>query len=234
MNNMIKKIGILLFVTALLASCTNYGEKKVFNGTEIYYKDGVTETEVDKLGKSLIDAGFTDGEVKAVQFVKDGDKYLFKMIVKKEFEKEKSLENLFNIFPKELSGYMNLPIDLHVCDAYFNTLRVYKLEDAYKSIMAKSTEIRYTNKVMMSDVEKLKGFLIDYNFASDRVEKTVELDRENMTYIFKLVIPNNKLEDNAVVSYLTLLKGELSKNVFSRLPVKIHLCDDMMNTLKVI
>ncbi|MFK7749622.1 MAG: hypothetical protein AB8B65_14595 [Kordia sp.] len=231
---MIKKIGILLFVATFISSCTNYGEKKVFDGTEIYYKDGVTEAQVDKLGKSLINAGFTDGEVKSVQFVKDGDTYIFKMVVKEEFKKNSALENIFNIFPKELSGYMDLPIDLHVCDENFNTLRVYKLEDAFKSIMAKATEIRYTNKVMMSDVEKLKDFLIGYKFAGDDVEKTVELDRENMTYIFKLVIPKNRLEDKNVLSYLTLLKMEMSKNVFSRLPVKIHLCDDMMNTLKVI
>lgn len=229
-----KKIGILLLVTTLVSSCTNFGEKKIFDGTEIYYKDGVTEEQADKLGKTLVASDFTDGKTKSVQFVKDGDIYVFKMVVKNQFLEDKSLENIFNIFPKELSGYMDLPIDLHLCDEQFNTKRIYKLKDAFKTIMAKATEIRYSNKVMMSDVEKLKGFLIDYKFAGDKVEKTVEIDRENMTYIFKLVIPKNRLEDSVTLSYLTLLKGELSKKVFSRLPVKIHMCDELMNTLKVI
>ncbi|WP_298510328.1 hypothetical protein [uncultured Kordia sp.] len=229
---MIKKTGILLFILTLLSSCTNYGEKKIFDGTEIYYKDGVTEAQADKLGKSLMDAEFTNGEVKSVQFVKDGDMYLFKMVIKEQFLEDKSLENIFNIFPKELSGYMDLPIDLHLCDSQFNTLRVYKLEDAFKTMMAKRTEIRYTDKVMIEDVEKLKDFLIEYGFSSDNVEKTVELDRESMTYIFKLIIAKNKLENEAVLSYLTRLKMELTKKVFSGLPVKIHMCDEMMNTLK--
>lgn len=231
---MIKKIGILLFVMTLVSSCTDYGKKKIFNGTEVYYKDGVTEEQADELGKNLVESGFSNGEVKSVQFVKDGDIYVFKMIVKEEFEENKSLENIFNIFPKELSDYMNLPIDLHVCDNQFNTLRVYRLKDAFKSIMAKATEVRYTNKVTMEDVEKLKDFLIDYKFSGDKVEKTVEIDRENMTYIFKLVIDENRLEDKNVISYLTLLKMEMSKKAFSGLPVKIHMCDDLMNTLKVI
>lgn len=231
---MIKKIGILLFVMTLVSSCTDFGEKKIFNGTEVYYKDGVTEAEADELGKNLIESGFSNGEVKSVQFVKDGETYVFKMVIKEQFLEDKSLENIFNVFPKELSGYMNLPIDLHLCDNQFNTIRVYKLKDAFKSIMAKGTEIRYTNKVMIEDVEKLKDFLIDYKFSSDRVEKTVEIDRENMTYIFKLVIEKNRLEDKNVISYLTLLKMEMSKNVFSGLVVKIHMCDDLMNTLKVI
>ena len=63
---MIKKIGILLFVMTLVSSCADFGEKKVFNGTEVYYKDGVTEAQADELGKNLIESGFSNGEVKSV------------------------------------------------------------------------------------------------------------------------------------------------------------------------
>ena len=96
-----KKIGIVLFVAALFVSCNNFGEKKVFDGTEIYYKDGVSAEQVDKLGESLMESGFANGDRKSVQFVKDGDAYVFKMVVKEEFLDNESYKNLFKYLPKE-------------------------------------------------------------------------------------------------------------------------------------
>ncbi|WP_420574944.1 hypothetical protein [Kordia sp.] len=229
-----KKIGILLSVLALCVSCANYGEKKVFNGTEVYYKDGVTEAQADKLGESLIDSKFANGDPKSVQFTKDGDVYIFRMVIKEEFLEDKSLESVFNFFPKELSDYMDVPVDLHLCDESFNTLRVHKLEDARKTIMAKATEIRYTKNVTLQDAEKLKDFLIEYGFSDDKSAKTVELDRKEEKYIFRMVIDKNRVDDKATIGLLTFFKGELSKRVFSSLPVKVHMCDELMNTLKEI
>ncbi len=229
-----RKLGILFLVIALTTSCSNFGKKKVYNGTEVYYKDGITETQVEKLGESLIESGFATGDTKSVQFVKEGNTYVFKMVIKEEFLNDASLESSFKQMPRELSNYMKLPIDFHVCDNQFKTLKVYALKDAAKSLMAKATEIRYTKKVMQQDAEKLRDFLIDYGFSDDTNEKTVELDRENMTYIFKLVLDKKMVENNTVISYLTLLKNKLSTEVFSRLPVKIHACDEYMNTFKKI
>lgn len=229
-----KKLLLILSICALCVSCSNYGEKKVFNGTEVYYKDGITEAQADKLGESLIESGFANGDPKSVQFTKDGDVYLFKMVIKEEFLEDKSLESVFNFFPKELSDYMDLPVDLHLCDDTFNTLRVHKLEDARKTIMANATEIRYTKNVTLQDAEKLKDFLIEYGFSTEESAKTVELDRDGEKYIFKMVIDKGRVEDKATISLLTFFKGELSRKVFSNLPVKVHMCDELMNTMKEI
>ncbi|EDP97536.1 hypothetical protein U8527_04265 [Kordia algicida OT-1] len=229
-----KKILTLLPVIVLFISCANYGEKKVFNGTEVYYKDGVTEAQADKLGESLVDSGFADGNPKSVQFTKDGDVYVFKMVIKKEFLENEAMQSVFNFFPKELSDYMDLPVDLHLCDASFNTLQVHKLADARKTIKAKATEIRYTSNVTLQDAKKLKDFLIEYGFSTDEKEKTVELDKKGGTYIFKMVIDKSKVDDKATVSLLTFFKGQLSKTAFNNQPVKVHMCDELMNTIKEI
>jgi hypothetical protein len=228
-----KKLCALLFVFVFVTACADYGEKKVFNGTEVYYKDGVTAEQAEKLGKSLVDLGFADGGYKSVQFVKEGENYIFKMVIKEVFLDNDSYENIFKFFPKELSDHMNMSIDLYVCDDQFNTLRMYKLDDALKTIMAKGTEIRYTKNVIPKDVEKLKEFLIESGFSDD-TRKTIELDRENTTYIFKMVIDRYRLKSESTIGILTMMKQELSKEVFSGLPVKIHACDELMNTLKEI
>ena len=229
-----KKIITVLAGLALLVSCTSYGEKKVFNGTEVYYKDGVTEAQADKLGESLVSSGFADGGGKSVQFLKDGDTYIFKMVIKEEFLNDKSNEGMFNIFPKELSEYMDLPVDLHLTDDSFNTLRVHKLEDAIKSINAKATEIRYTNNVTVNEVEKLRDFLIEYGFSDDENAKTVALDKEDNTYLFKMVLDKSRMDDKNTIAILYMFKEELSKNVFNNQPVKVHMCDELMNTIKIV
>lgn len=233
-NNTMKKIISLLSAIALLVSCANYGEKKVHNGTEVYYKDGVTEAQADKLGESLVTSGFANGDPKSVQFVKEGDQYIFKMVIKEEFLNDASMQNIFNFFPKELSDMMEIPIDLHLCDDTFNTIRVHKLEDARKTLMAKATEVRYTKNVTQQDAEKLKDFLIKYGFATDDTPKTVGLDKENGKYLFKMVIDKSKLEDKTTISLLTFFKNELSKTVFENNPVNVHMCDELMNTVKTI
>ncbi|QHI36846.1 hypothetical protein IMCC3317_22160 [Kordia antarctica] len=229
-----KKIITLLSVIALLASCANYGEKKMFNGTEVYYKDGITEAQADKLGESLVSSGFADGNGKSVQFVKEGENYIFKMVIKEESIDDKSLESVFNIFPKELSEYMGFPVDLHLCDDSFNTLRVHKLEDAQKTIMAKATEVRYTKNVTLDEAEKLKDFLIEFGFSDNENRKTVALDKEGTAYIFKMVLDKSRMEDKNTIGLLTMFKDELSKNVFDNQPVRVHMCDELMNTIRVI
>jgi hypothetical protein len=229
-----KKIILVLSAIALLVSCANYGEKKVYNGTEVYYKDGVTETQADKLGASLESSGFSDGNLKSVQFLKDGDVYIFKMVIKEESLNDESLESVFNFFPKEISDMMGIPIDLHLCDDSFNTLRVFKLADARKTIMAKATELRYTKNVTLQEAEKLKDFLISYGFSTDQNPKTVELDKEDNVYLFKMVLDKSRIEDKNTVSLLYMFKEEISKNVFNNQPVKIHMCDELMNTMKIV
>jgi len=229
-----KKMITLLSVLALLVSCANYGEKKVFNGTEVYYKDGVTEAQADQLGESLVTSGFADGGRKSVQFIKEDGNYVFKMVIKEEFLNDESMANVFNIFPKELSDAMNVPVDLHLCDDSFSTMRIHKLADARKSIMAKATELRYTENVTLDEVKKLGNYLIEFGFSDDKTQKTIELDKEGNVYIFKIVIDKSKLEDKNTIAMIFYFKGELSKNVFNNEPVKIHACDELMNTLKII
>ena len=141
---------------------------------------------------------------------------------------------MFNIFPKELSEYMDLPVDLHLTDDSFNTLRVHKLEDAIKSINAKATEIRYTNNVTVNEVEKLRDFLIEYGFSDDENAKTVALDKEDNTYLFKMVLDKSRMDDKNTIAILYMFKEELSKNVFNNQPVKVHMCDELMNTIKIV
>jgi len=113
---------LLTFTT----SCSNYGEQKTFNGTQVFYTSAVTMQDVDNLGKYLIDSGFADGEYKTVQLNKTGNTYEFRMVVKKGIEQDQEYRNLGKLLAKDLSIYSfnGARVETHFCDDKLKTLIV--------------------------------------------------------------------------------------------------------------
>ena len=56
------------------------GEKKIFDGTYLFYTSKISKSEVERLGTFLITSKFTDGSRKDVILDRIGKSYLFKMI----------------------------------------------------------------------------------------------------------------------------------------------------------
>jgi len=113
---------IILFT----ASCNNYGEQKTFNGTQVFYTSAVTMSDVNNLGKYLIDSGFADGEYKTVQLNKTGNTYEFRMVVKKGIEQDQEYRNLGKLLAAEISAYSfnGARVETHFCDDKLKTLIV--------------------------------------------------------------------------------------------------------------
>ena len=113
---------IFLFAT----SCNDYGELKMFNGTQVYYTKAVTMSDVDNLGTYLVDAGFADGEEKTVQLNKTGNTYEFRMVVKKGIEQDQEYRDLGKLMAAELSAYAfnGARVETHFCDDRLKTLIV--------------------------------------------------------------------------------------------------------------
>jgi hypothetical protein len=117
---------LALYIT-LLVGCNSNGEEKTFNGVQLFYTSVITEAEADRLGAFLIDSEFANGEDKTVQITKSGNTYAFRMVVKKGVENDHEYAQIFKQVAAEISKnvFNNAPVDLHACDKYLNTLRVY-------------------------------------------------------------------------------------------------------------
>ncbi|MDD2636666.1 MAG: hypothetical protein PHW82_14335, partial [Bacteroidales bacterium] len=116
----------LLAFTLTFTSCTNYGTKLMFNETELYYTNDITESEAKDIGKYLQETGFTEGDKKTVQIAKDGDVYQFRMVVKEDFIDDDDYEQIALAFIYNLSADVleNNPVKLHMCDENLETLKV--------------------------------------------------------------------------------------------------------------
>ena len=118
---------ISLSLTIGISLCNNpYGKELVFDKTQVFYTSNVSEKEANKFGIYLIKSEFTDGTAKSVQLDKKSDTYLFRFVMKKEFEKDPSFVRLSRIMGLELSNnvFNGSLVEVHWCDKQFNTFKV--------------------------------------------------------------------------------------------------------------
>jgi hypothetical protein len=122
---------VLLFAFALtLAGCSQYGEKLQFGSGEVYYTDGATQEEAQKLGDWLKETGFfaDDDVTRSVQLRKEGDVYQVRFVVQPDKIDDQVILDAFQVFadvigPDVLGG---APAEIHLTDENLETLRVIK------------------------------------------------------------------------------------------------------------
>ena len=77
---------------------------------------------------------FADGGEKSIQLTKEKDIFVFRMVTTREAAESKMYETVFKLFTKTISDsvFNKQPVDFHVCDNTFNTLKVIAFEDEKK------------------------------------------------------------------------------------------------------
>ena len=128
-----KIIPILFLLAILVTSCNGYGTKLEYQKTEVYYTSKVDKKDAQKLGDFLISSEFADGNRKSIQLTKDETtgNYVFRMVTSKEAIESDYYETIFKLFSKQISDsvFNKAPVDFHICDNTFNTLKVIPFED---------------------------------------------------------------------------------------------------------
>ncbi len=230
-----KKLLFFLIATQLLLSCSNYGDKLVFNATEVYYKDGVTEAEATQLGNYLVTSEFADGNTKSVQFVrnKESQNLTFRMVMLDEVANDATNDVMFKLFARELSNEFKQPVDFEACDNTFKTLKTFYYKDLQKVVKAKATDVMYSANVTDEIAQKTADFLVEYGYSDDRA-KTVSIEKTDAGYQFKAVVKEGAEKENANVVVFKLLRDIMKDSVFGGKPLEMHLCNDKLETLKVL
>ena len=130
MKNLFKLI--LGFSLVLFYACSGYGKKLQYQKTEVYYTDKVEKIEAEKLGDFLVRSEFADGNEKSIQLSKDDktNHYTFRMVTTKEAIESKSYQTIFKLYAKQISDsvFNKHPVDFHICDNTFKTLKVIPFE----------------------------------------------------------------------------------------------------------
>ncbi len=117
-NLLILSAGLFLF------SCSSYGDKLTFEGTDVYYTDESLKEDAQKLGEYLVESEFADGGEKSVQLTKNEDgTRVFRMVVQEGAENGN--DSMFTLFAMgiSMSAFDNEPVNVELCDNTFTTLK---------------------------------------------------------------------------------------------------------------
>jgi len=238
-----KRVVIFMFLAvtvAALVSCGNYGKKKMFDNTELYYTDKVTEAEADAVGEYLKEQGFTEGEdTKTVQLTKEGDTYQFRMVVKEGYEKDEEYIAIAEAFAYNLSEvvFEGKEVEVHLCDTKLETLKVVKMpetsDDDYQIMEFDGTEIEYDQSVTVSEVKAVGNYLMDSGFT-DGTTKSIILLKEDDGYLFYMVSSQDYWEDEDFIALVKEFALSLSSSALNDQYVEIALCDEYFNPMRYV
>ncbi len=116
--------------TLKVVEMLNYGQLLIFDNVELYYTDKVTKQDAEKLGNFLLESGFNNSEgTKSVQLTKEDKTYQFKMVVMEGYDQDEYYQEIARDFAAYISEYVfdGKPVELHLCNEYFETLKVVKM-----------------------------------------------------------------------------------------------------------
>ena len=94
-------------------------------------------------------------------------------------------------------------------------------------------QLYYTSEVTSSEADRLGKYLVQEGFFNGN-EITVQLNKAGETYEFRMVVKKGIESDQEYLKVFREFSSELSTNVFSKKQVDIHLCDDQLETLRVV
>jgi len=125
-----KSASFPLFVT-FFAECgggggSQGGDMQVL-GTQLLYTSNVTVNEAEKLAEFLVESNFAKEENEnTIQLDKDGNKYLFRMVVKVGIEDDPEMVEVFKEYAAHISNFVfdKKPVDFHICDNQLQTRMV--------------------------------------------------------------------------------------------------------------
>ncbi len=102
------------------------------------------------------------------------------------------------------------------------------------SIVVDSTAVRYDDIILPYDhAEKLGDFLKQEGFT-DSIVREVEVEKEAQVWLIRMEVDEDIMEMSEMEVRFALLAADISRVIFNRELVEIHLCGRGMTTVKII
>jgi hypothetical protein len=94
-------------------------------------------------------------------------------------------------------------------------------------------ELYYTSSVTRVEAERLGDYLVRVGHF-DGQRKRVQLTRDGKVYQVRYVVKNGAESDAGLVPVFQFAAAEIARDVFGGAPVEVHLCDQSLQTLRVV
>ena len=253
----------LLFVTGLV-SCNNYGKSVKVEGTkaEVFYKEGVTETEAKKLGEFLKASGTLSADKgSSIQVLKDRRGYTVRFVYNKEYyEKNKELEGFFKTYGVILSKevFNGEKVNIALADKQFKDFKTIPFDQTVaKPVETAGTDLApaapppgLAEKGKDEFVHDIQGGVNFYwkgisEGESKRIAAyiaqngsfaggTVNLyiTKEGDRYILQFPVKEEYRSDPSYIAEVEKVAKQIKENVFANTPYSFQMTDVQLNAVK--
>lgn len=208
----------------------NFGEKLVINKTEIYYKDGATQADAQRLGDKLKELKFIDDNPKSVQLLKRDDLWEFRMAVGKGGDTEAAKKQM-KFYSLELSSaFDGDAVEVHICDPKLESKSVikglrgkrYKLNNAvyYYEGLDEAKVKEFAAIAVATQLDIGPGANFHLSKSGDAVE-------------IRMAHPTGTKENKQVAAAASDTAGAVSNKLFGGKRVDVLICDPYFESPEV-
>lgn len=223
-------IWLMVFTALVFDGCglfSEHGTKLRFGASELYYKDGITAEEADKLGKYLLLQGFFDDEnPKTAQITKRNDTYVFRMYTEDDYIKDASFERTIRFAAMDFSTdvFNGAKVDMELTDGRLET---QKTINAPGTRMDQGTATIYRSyAVDAATAQKVTDYLVSIGFIGTK-PLTIAYDIEGDDFIYEILTAEGAENNPDVVDANKAIAGLISSEVLNNKPIRMHfLADD--------
>lgn len=103
-----------------------------------------------------------------------------------------------------------------------------------KRLKYKNSSLFYTPTVTKDEALKLGDYLLKAGFFPEKAPVRIQLAKSGDMYQFRLVIKEGKEQDMEFIKTTGLFAAMISRDVFGRKALEVHLCDKDFKTLQVV
>ncbi len=241
-----KPIIIFLLTVFSLTACTNYGKKVKSSNIEVYYKEGISESQAQKTADYIysIDTNpETKDNKKSFQLMNMGDTIECKMVVNEEKYKDINIVS-FELIASGISeaAFDGKPVNLVLSTNKFKPLQTvyFKKEEKEEQkegltkygerITSGNVELFVTGGASMEDGNKLVQLLDQEMKPSSIISFQLTKDPDGMNMV-RMVSSEEKV---ATLSDQTItdMAAQISDGVFNGSPIVFEFTDTQFNTIK--
>lgn len=219
-----------------VGGCGGYGSKVKHGNLEVYYTEGATKEEADRLGAYLIKMRAGAGEASSVQLKKAGEGYQYRMVMKKEFQNdEKTLTRLeFDGARISRDVFDGAAVEVHVCDEHFTTVKALPPRaDLRYGVVEGKAEVFYPAGFDKAEAQNFVNYSSKL-FAALPAPASFKLVRRGKVLEVHMATNLERAKEPGQRAELRNFGQQLSLHVFKNSPVEMHLCDDLLNEVEVL
>jgi hypothetical protein len=225
-------LSIGLIGLLLIPGCSRVKQKYTVNNGEVFYRDGVTETEAKQVGEFLVQERYFDGGRKSVELAKNGTSYQFRVVVAPAYRNDPRALEEFRITAGRIGREVlnGAHVEVQICDDQLKTLATGEPIDIGALRVFNNGQVFFNEQVAPEEADKLGKFLIKEKFF-DGTRKSVQVLKFGKKYQFRMVVKPEFRKDSRFKWEIQFVGGKMRREVFNGAEIEVHLCDEQLNTL---